>query len=539
MFTPRFALALILAGLCSCARRETPAQAATHTQTLLIGNYAEPRDLDPHVVTSNPEIAIVTSLLEGLTLTDPKDCHPIPGVAERWETAPDGLTWTFHLRANARWSNGNPVTARDFIYSWKRALSPAMAAEYATMLYCLKNGEAFHRGTVKDFSEVGARAPDDHTLVLTLKSPTPYLPSLVAMPVFLPVHQGTIEKFGRADQRATAWTKPGNYVGNGAFVLNEWSPNQRVRVTQSPTYWDREHVRLREAIFFPIDNTSSEEAAFRAGQLHVTSPYLPVDKAAAYRNDPQRKALLHEKPVLRTKFLRLNCRQPPLDDVRVRRALSLAIDRAQLVRSVLQCDTPAFALTPPDCAGYTAAETLKTDIAEAKRLLAAAGFPEGRGFPPLDIRFYQQGDSGQPVVEVVQQMWRKNLGIDVALASQEMRVVLDARKTGDYRILLAEWGGDYLDPTTFLDLLLSGSSNNGTGWASADYDGLLAQAANAQDPAQRHEILRKAETLMLNEAPFLPLFYYPSRELRHPAVRGWHSNLLDLHPVKFVWLEGK
>jgi oligopeptide transport system substrate-binding protein len=176
-------------------------------------------------------------------------------------------------------------------------------------------------------------------------------------------------------------------------------------------------------------------------------------------------------------------------------------------------------------------------VAEARRLLAAAGFPEGRGFPKLDVRFYQQGDAGQPVAEVVQQMWRKNLGIDVALVSQEMRVVLDARKTGDYTILLGEWGGDYLDPTTFLDLLLTGGGNNCTGWSNADYDRLLAQAANTLEPARRHEILRAAEKLAMDEAPFVPLFYYPSRELRLPQVQGWHGNLLELHPLKFVWLE--
>jgi oligopeptide transport system substrate-binding protein len=532
-------LLLVLAAfaLCSCTRRETPVQIGLRTNTLHVGNVAEPRDLDPHVITSNYELAIVTALLEGLTITDPVDCHPIAGVAERWETSADGLTWTFHLRANSRWSNGGAVTAHDFVYAWQRALSPALGADYATMLYVLKNGEAFHRGEVKDFAAVGARAVDDHTLAVTLKTPTPYLPSLFAMPVFLPVHRPTIEKFGRIDQRATAWTRPGNHVGNGAFVLAEWTPNQRVRVAKSPTYWERERVRLAEAVFYPIENNMAEEAAFRAGQLHVTGPYVSVEKAAAYRRDPQKKTWLHEAPILRTKFFRLNCLQPPLNDVRVRRALSLAIDRPQLVRSVLQCDTPAFALTPPNCAGYTAGNSLTTDVAEARRLLAAAGFPEGRRFPKLDVRFYQQGDAGQPVAEVVQQMWRKNLGLEVELVSQEMRVVLDARKTGDYRILLGEWGGDYLDATTFLDLLLSAGGNNCTGWANPEYDRLLAQAANTLEPTRRHEILRTAEKLAMDEAPFVPLFYYPSRELRLPVVKGWHGNLLDLHPLKFVSLE--
>ena len=408
-------VALLLGGACS--RRETPVQAGLRTQTLHVGNGAEPRDLDPHVVTSNFEFAIVNALLEGLTITDPADCQPRPGVAERWTTSADGLTWTFQLRKNAAWSNGDSVTSRDFHFAWQRVLSPVFAADYATMLHCLRQGAAYHRGELKDFSAVGVRAADDHTLVLTLERPTPYLPSLLAMPVFLPVHRATIERHGRADQRATAWTRPAHFVGNGAFRLAEWLPHQRVRVTKSPTYWDHDHVRLQEVVFHPIENSASEEAAFRAEQLHVTSSLITVDKAAAYRRDPRKAGWLHEKPILRTKFVRVNCLRPPLDDARVRRALSLAIDRPQLVRSVMQCDTPAFALTPPDCGGYTAGDFLTTDVAEARRLLAAAGFPEGRGFPKLELLFYPQGDSGQPVAEVMQQTWRKHLGIDVGPVS--------------------------------------------------------------------------------------------------------------------------
>lgn len=524
----------------ACARRETTAAAGLRTQTLHVNNTGETRDFDPHTTTLPPDINIIRALLEGLVEIDPADCHPVPGVAERWETSADGLTWTFHLRTDARWSNGDPVTAHDFTYAWRRVLSPALGAEYRDQFFCLKHAQAFSAGKVTDFSQVGARAADDRTLVLTLEHPVPYLPTLVSQFQWFPVHRATIEKFGRIDQRGTAWTRPGNFVGNGAFVLQEWTPNQVVRVVKSPTYWDRDHVRLQAAAFHPIENVTVGEAAFRAGQLHITA--APVDKVAAYRGDPRRAALLHESASLRTAFFRLNCAHPPLNDVRVRRALSLAIDRAQLARRVIHCEQAAFSFTPPDCAGYTADGytadgSLATDVAAAQALLAAAGFPAGRGFPRLELIFYHSKGTEQPVAEAIQQMWRQHLGVEIALVNQEAKVAIAARRTGAYHILGGEWTGDYLDPTTFLDLAQSANANNCTGWASADYDRLLAEAATSTEQTKRYALLRRAEALMLSELPFIPLYHQPLRALRHPAVRGWHNNLLDLHPLKFVYFE--
>jgi oligopeptide transport system substrate-binding protein len=287
--------------------------------------------------------------------------------------------------------------------------------------------------------------------------------------------------------------------------------------------------------FYPIENPAIGDAAFRAGQLHSTT--IPVDKVSTYKSDPAMAAMLHETATLQTAFLRLNCSRAPLDDIRVRQALSLAIDREQLARRVVRCEQPAYSLTPPNCAGYTAERTTTTDVAAARRLLAEAGFPEGRGFPVLEMPFYIFHGAEQPVVETIQQMWRSNLGIRVALVKQEMKTVITARRTGDFHILNSNWIGDYLDPTTFLDLLRSGASNNGTRWANATYDALLNDAARTLDSAKRFDLLRRAEALMLAESPIVPLYYQPTRSLRHPAVKGWHDNLLDLHPLKFVSLE--
>lgn len=525
-------LLTILAG---CGRRHPAVEEGIRTQTLHWNIGGEPRDVDPHTTTLTTDSVVIQALMEGLANIDPVTAAPIPGAAERWETSADGLRWTFHLRPNARWSNGDPVTAADFVYACRRILSPALGAEYRDQFYCLKNAAEFAAGRLADFAAVGVRARDERTLELELTTPVPYLPSLVAQFCWYPVHRDTIEKFGRIDQRSTAWTRPENHVGNGAFVLKEWLPGRWVRVAKSETYWDRDRVRLREAVLHPIENAAVGESAFRAGQLHVTS--VPVDKVQAYKKDPRTAPLLIEHALLETAFFRFNCSRPPFHDVRVRRAFSLAIDREKLARHVVQAETAAFSLTPPDCAGYTAGRSLVTDVAEAQRLLAEAGFPGGKGFPAVELPFYVFHGNEQPVLETVQQMWRANLGVSVALLKQESKTVISARNTGNYHILAGKWLGDYLDPVTFLELMTTNGGNNRTGWSNPAYDRLLAEASTLNEPAERFARLRQAESLMLAEAPIIPLYYEPKRVLRHPAVRGWHANLLDVHPLTAVWLE--
>jgi oligopeptide transport system substrate-binding protein len=324
-------------------------------------------------------------------------------------------------------------------------------------------------------------------------------------------------------------------VGNGAFVLQEWTTNKVIRVTKSPTYWDCDRVQLNEVAFFPIE-TVAEEVAFRAGQLHLTSG-IPVVKVSSYRSDPQRAPLLHEYQILRTSYFRFNCTQPPFRDVRVRRALSLAVDRASLARNVMQCDLPAWSLTPPNCDGYTAERTVITDLAEARQLLAAAGYPGGRDFPKVEV-FFSNDSTYTLVAEAVQQMWWANLGINVGLTKQEVKVASDTLRQMRFQIFLWGWIGDYLDPTTFLDLLESSNGNNQTGWANVEYDRLLREAASTVEPTKRHEILRRAEALMLAEAPITPLYHQPAFTLVRPNVQGWHGNFLDVHPLKFITLGG-
>ncbi len=521
--------------LLSCSRHaETPIEAAYRTQTLLMGNLAEPADLDPQIISSQQDFNIVIALMEGLTQYDAKDGHPVPGVAESWSPSADGLTWTFHLRANARWSNGDPVTAGDFFYAYRRMLSPGLASEYAYMLYNLKNGEAYNTGALTDFSQVGVHAADDRTLLLALSHPVPYLPHLVSHSSWYPVHRATIEKFGRMDQRGTLWTRPGNYVGNGPFTLAEWSPNQVIRVVKSTTYWDRDAVRLNAVNFYPIESESTEENAFRSGALHMTST-IPISKIAVYQKEAP--ALLHQETNLATYFFRLNVTKPPLDDVRVRRALALALDRRQLVEHVTRGgQEPAYNLTPPDIAGYTARARLTEDLAEARRLLAAAGFPDGKGFPHLEL-LYNTNDGHRQIAEAVQQMWKKGLGIEVSLANQEAKVWSDTMRQLNYQIGRYAWVGDYLDPSTFLELMTSTSGNNETGWKNAAYDRLFADAQQETDNAKRYELFQRAEQILSDEMPVVPVYFYKRNNLRLPSVKGWYGNLLDLHPFKGVYLE--
>lgn len=537
--TRLFWIGLIVAAgiLTGCGRqRATNVETGNRDQVLHLGNLSEPNDLDPHIVADQQTFNIVGALFEGLTQYDPKTAEPVPAVAERWEVTADNLTWTFHLRPTAKWSNGDPVTAEDFVYSFRRILMPGLAAEYASMLHALKNGEAFNTGKLKDPTLIGARAADPHTLVLTLEHPVPYLPAMLCHSSWFPVHRATIEKFGAADRRGSQWTRPGNLVGNGAFTLAEWKPNQLIRVRKNPTYWDAAQVRLREACFYPIESEDAEERSFRSGMLHVTAT-LPISKIAGYEKDP---AGLYDPHVfLCTYVYRFNVNVPPLNDVRVRRALAMAINRDQIVRDVTKGhQVPAAHFSPPDLAGFTARARVPYDPAAARRLLAEAGFPDGAGFPKLDILF-NTNDGHRQIAEAIQQMWKRELGIGIGLYNQEGKVWTDSMRTMNYQIARFAWVGDYLDPSTFLDIMASDSGNNQTGWKNAEYDALIAKAKQTADTAQRHALYQRCEEILAAECPLAPIYFYTRNNLVRPEVKGWHGNLLDQHPLKGVYLEPK
>lgn len=526
-------LAALLAGS-GCSRRATVVATATRDQTLHLGNQAEPQDLDPHLVAAYTDQNIVLALFEGLCALDERTSQPVPGVADRWEVSADGLVYTFHLRPTARWSNGEPVTAADFVASWRRVLAPSLAAEYAYLLYPLRHAEALNTGKLPDPAALGAEAIDDHTLRVTLERPTPYLPALTAQPAWFPINPRVLARHGAINERQPPWTRPGNLVGNGAFTLTTWEPQSRLVVTKNPAYWDAASVRLNRIVFHPTESPEVEERNFRAGQVHLTYG-LPTAKIATYR--AEQPGSLRLDPFLQAIFLRFNVTRPPFDQPKLRRALSLAINRDAIAATVLRgAGNAARSFTPPDCAGYTARARVPTDFATARRLLAEAGFPGGHGLPTLDLQV--RNDEFQPrFAEVLQADWRRELGIAITLAPLEQKTWVQNQQTLNYTISGAGWIGDFVDPVTFLDLFVTGGGNNWTGWSDPAYDRLIDQAAATPDPAARYEAFQQAEALLLESAPVAPVYFGTRAYLIHPSVRGWEPALLGFHQYKKVYLQ--
>ena len=502
------------------------------------GNGVEPADLDPQTTIGDAESHIFNALFEGLVSLDPKDLHPVPGVAEKWDVSPDGRVYTFHLRHNAKWSNGDPVTSRDFIDSYQRILSPALAAQYTEMFFNdveVVNAKEYYDGKISDFSQVGFQAPDPYTFIVHLKNPAAYFLQVCNHNSWYPVHLPTILKYGKLDEKGTAWTHPGNFVGNGPFRLKAWANEREVVVERDPNYWDAANVKLKEIHYLPTENVDTEERDFRSGQLHVTWE-VPLSKIDAYKRDaPQ---FLFINPYYGTYYYRLNVTNPILKDKRVRRALAMAIDREGIVRNVVRGgQEPAHCLTPPDPnGGYVCKAGIPTDFDGARRLLAEAGHPNGQGIPPVEI-LINTSAMHRSVAEVMQQTWKDQLHIDTHIVNQEWKVYLDTQHALNYCVSRSIWTGDYLDPFTFLSMMLSDGGNNDTGFANPEYDRLIKQSREIVDPAARFAVLNQAEALMLDEGPVAPVFFYSRVYLRQPSVKGWYDNLMDRHMPKFISLD--
>jgi len=531
---PRWWLLFFVVGsLAGCARRETPVQTGIRDQILHRGNSTEPESLDPHLVRGAVEWTLVGSLFEGLTVPDHHTLEPRPGVAERWSVSSDGLTYTFHLRANARWSDGTAVTAEDFVYAARRLLAPKLAASHAeNNLFFVKNARAYQAGTLADFAAVGVRSLDTRTLEFTLERPAPFFPS--ALYLFFPVPRLVVEKFAPMDERRNDWIRPGNLVGNGPFQLKSWRANQGVVLERNPNYWDVANVRLREAHFAPIESPSVEENAFRNGMLHMTS-FVPLNKLEVYARD--QPGVLHTIDDRGIYFYTLNLAYPPLNDVRVRQALSLAIDREALVRSVIKGGRRAAThFTPLALGGYDAPALLRFDPTAAKEQLAAAGFPGGRGFPSLELMIDSR-ENHVIVAEAVQQMWQRHLGISVTLRNQETQVLNAAKRTMDFQMVRGSWNATtYQDPIYFLGAWQTGGLYNESKWSNAAFDQLIA-ATWTSDLNGRNQAFRQAEEILLTELPVLPLFFSAQVILVHPSVKGWVPRSFADRRLKYIWLE--
>lgn len=529
---PKTLLVLSLFGLifigAGCGKRES--STTVPAQVLRLSQRNEPSDLDPATSLLIDEFFIIRALSEGLLIPGADGGSPQPAAAERWEVSPDGLTYTFHLRT-ARWSNGDPVTSVDFVASYQRLLTPTTAAPKADLFFAVKNARAFASGSLTDFSAVGFKAPQPKTLVVTLERPSPKFLLYVASGPWIPVNPRVVARHGRN------WTRPENFVGNGAFTLAEWRPHQRIVVKKNPAYRDAVHTRLDEIQFIAFDNTEAEERAYRAGQLDLTMA-VPVTKLEAYARE--RPTELHRRLLAETRSLSFNTRRGVLASPAVRHALSLALDREKIVAFVRRGGQQvAFRLVPPGLREGNEEEPegwpWRFDPSEARRLLAEAGFADGKNFPRLQL----SGWSQTPVLETMQAMWREELGIEIELVVREAKTHLAALTTGDYDIAFIAQIPDVADPLDLLADFTSNSARNYPHWSSPQYDILLAEAAAAREPARQNARLQEAERLLAESGAIAPIYFNAKNWLMRPEVQGWTEDALWTRNYAPVFLERK
>lgn len=488
-------------------------------QELIRGNGTEVASLDPHKTEGVPESHVIRDLLEGLVNQD-ADGNTIPGVAERWETS-DNQTYTFYLRKDAKWSNGDPVTAQDFVYSWQRAVDPATASPYSWyMEYTkMKNAKEIIAGE-KASSTLGVKALDDHTLVVELDTPLPYFVMMTGHTTMKPVHKGTVEKHG------DEWTRAGNYVSNGAYMLDRWVVNERLELKRNPNYWDDAKTVINKVTFLPIENQVAEMNRFLSGEIHITNE-VPIEHFRRLQRDHADSVSVVGS--LCTYYYGFNNQKPPLDDVRVRKALSFAIDRDVIANAIMgQGEKPAYFLTPEITAGFQpempayGKMTQQQRLAEAKKLLEEAGY--NRSNPLRFNLLYNTSENHRKVATAIQSMWRSGLGVNVTLENQEWKTYLDSRREGNFDVTRAGWCGDYNEASSFLALMKSSNSSNDPRYHNEEYDALMAKAMATTSEKERQAIYAQAEKLLARDMPIAPIYQYVKSRLLSPQVGGFPSN---------------
>ncbi len=554
VWTVLVAVTLIASLLVGCTSKPSaPGAPEKKEMVVRFNDGTEPETLDPAKSTGIPEANIEMALNEGLTrLVESK---PTPALAGSWTVSSDGLTYTFKLRDGIKWANGDPITAADFEYSWKRALDPRLASEYAYQLYYIKGGEKLNtielpkdwdkdpakKKEIEDKIEqgkkdLGIKVVDPKTLEVTLEAPTAYWLSMVAFPTLYPVYKKNVE----ADP--DKWfTKPETYNGAGPFKMESWTHNEKIVMVRNPNYWDAKNVKIDKLVFTLVDSLNTEMTMFETDQIDMTSsvPTTDIDRLRA-------EGKLKIGPLLGTYYYRFNVTKPPLDNVKVRQALTLAIDRASLIKNVVKGgQAPALAFVPggvPDVSGdfrQNGGDFYKdNDLDKAKKLLAEAGYPDGKGFPELTI-LYNTSEGHKKIAEAIQEMWKKNLGINVKLTNQEWKVYLKSQAKLDYQVSRAGWIGDYLDPMTFVDMFVKDGGNNQTGWANATYDKLVSDAKKTGDQNVRMKNMHEAEKILMDEQPVLPIYFYVHNYLKKDNLKGVQSSALGFDDFKAAYLESK
>ncbi|WP_294360675.1 peptide ABC transporter substrate-binding protein [uncultured Clostridium sp.] len=515
---------------CSDSKKESKGDGQVLTYNL----GADSKTLDPALNSSVDGGIVLSNAFEGLCRTDKND-KAIKGGAESWTISDDQLTYTFKLRKDAKWSNGDPVTAHDYEYAWKRVLNPDTAAEYAYQMYYIKGAEAYNTGS-GSADEVGVKAVDDYTLEVQLESPTSYFLELTAFPCYFPVDKKVVE----ADSN---WaTKVDTYVSNGPFELKEWKLKDSLVFEKNKNYYDTDKVKLDKLVMKMVTDSTSASATYKAGDFDMID-VVPTSEVEAGLADGSYTKF----PNLGTYYLSINVTgenesdevKKALQNDKVRKALNLAIDRDSIVKNVTKGgEIPAYSFVPEGIPGavgkdFTKKKYYKTsgDVEEAKKLLAEAGYKDGEGFPTITLLYNQEGAHGD-IMQAVADMWKKKLGINVSLSQQEWKVFQTTRTDKNYNIARDGWLGDYIDPMTFLDLYTSTSSLNNSGFSSSEYDKLIADAKSETDATKRDELLHQAEDMLMEDMPIIPLYYYTQ-------IKGVKSYVKDVRvsPLGFVYFD--
>ncbi|CAK3744571.1 oligopeptide ABC transporter substrate-binding protein OppA [Vibrio sp. 10N.286.55.E10] len=488
-------------------------------QELVRGNGTEVATIDPHKSQGVPESHVIRDLLEGLVNQD-GDGNTIPGVAESWETT-DNKTFTFHLRKDAKWSNGDPVTAEDFVYSWQRAVDPATASPYAWYMEYTKmaNAKDIVAGK-KDKSELGVKAVDANTLVVELEAAVPYFVMMMGHTTMKPVHKATVEEFG--DQ----WTKPDHFVGNGAFSVDKWVVNERLVLKRNDQYWNNDKTVLNKVTFLPIENQVAEMNRFLSGEIDFTNE-LPTEHFKRLQKEYAEDVSVAGN--LCTYYYIFNTKKAPFDDVRVRQAISYAIDRDIVTGAILaQGQKPAYFLTPEITAGFDpelpayGKMSQKERNAEAERLLEEAGY--GKDNPLKFNLLYNTSENHKKIAVALGSMWKKTLGLSVTLENQEWKTYLSSKDSGDFEVARAGWCGDYNEASSFLTLMKSNNTTGGVHYDSAAYDQIIDKALNSTSEEERKALYLEAEALMANDMPIAPIYQYVKSRLLNPHVGGFPIN---------------
>jgi len=565
-------LCVVVGALAGCRRAEQ-AGGTAKGRPLRVLNWSEVNTLDPARISWLVDIRAADLLFDGLTQYDPKTLKSVPCVAERWDVSPDGRTYTFYLRRDSRWTTGEPVTAHDFVWSWKRVLRPETAADYVYLMFVIENAERYHAGLACsllpedkqarrkaagrfvepiDFEQVGIKALDDYTLQVRLVAAIPYFLDLTSFITFKPVHRATIERFTRRSDAGRilgvdpAWYRdPANLVCNGPYVLEAWRHRQFMRFRKRPDYWAADAIRSDRIEIIPVESRSTAFAMYEQAEADIM-PFSPVRRVAEKLLQLARAGKRRDVHVVQafgTYFYRFNTKRKPFDDARVRIAFARAVDRKLIAGKVRWLgEPPADSFVPPGTGSYRRAKMPPFDPAAARKLLAEAGYPGGRGLGTIEIMFNKDQQGHQAVAEAIKDMWQKHLGARVELLSIDRGTFREKLQRLDYCVSRGGWYGDYDDPMTFLDMFITapeeGGGNNDTGFSDPRYDDLIARAKVESDVQRRNELLYEAERILIVEQMvILPLFHYVEMYLFDPQrIEGFIPNKRGINPLRYVGL---